>query len=78
MGIENHRQRENTIVKLRALERLYEKKKQDNCLDEQVRELTLRSMRKLINQFTEEIVRFDSRCSLAARDESQPAATRPN
>ncbi|MEZ6059366.1 MAG: hypothetical protein R3C19_03285 [Planctomycetaceae bacterium] len=60
MGIENYRQRENTIASSRTLERLM-KEKQDNCLDEQVRELTLRSMRKLINQFTEEIVQLDSR-----------------
>ena len=58
--IENRRQWENTRAKLRELEQLYERKCQEQG-DEHIRELTLRSLKKRINQFKEEIARFEAR-----------------
>ncbi len=60
MSIENQRQLENTRAKLRELEELFESKCQDSS-DEHVRDLTLRSLKKRINQFKEEIARYESR-----------------
>ena len=62
MTIENHRQCENTRAKLRELEQLLEAKR-DQPGDEHLRELTLRSLKKRINQFKEEIARFEVRAS---------------
>jgi hypothetical protein len=58
--IENRRQCENTRAKLRDLEQLYEKKRVEPG-DEHVRELTLRSLKKRINQLKEEITCFEAR-----------------
>lgn len=54
---------ENTRKKLRMLEELYEKSKRENDGSEHVRELSRRSIKRLINQLTEEIVRFESRAA---------------
>jgi hypothetical protein len=64
MTIENRRQLENTRMKLQELERLYAKTQQGPATREHVRELTLRSIKKRINQFKEEIARFEARTSL--------------
>src|SRR5438132_14359194 len=61
MTIENRRQLENTRAKLQDLEQLYVKTQQDPATSEHVRELTLRSLKKRINQFKEEIARFEAR-----------------
>jgi hypothetical protein len=63
MTIENRRQLENTRLKLEELERLYAKSLQGAASSEHVRELTLRSLKKRINQFKEEITRFETRFS---------------
>lgn len=63
MSIENRRQLENTRTKLQELEQLYAKTEQATPADEHVRELTLRSLKKRINQFKEEIARFEARVS---------------
>ena len=63
MSIENRRQLENTRVKLQELERLYTQTELTPGIDAHVRELTLRSLRKRINQFKEEIARFEARVS---------------
>jgi hypothetical protein len=57
--IENRRQLENTRMKLKELEQLYVRTQQGLAGSEHVRELTLRSLRKRINQFKEEIARFE-------------------
>src|SRR5207248_2982483 len=67
MSIENRRQLENTRVKLQELEQLYTKTEQASSSDKHVRELTLRSLKKRINQFKEEISRFEARASEATR-----------
>ena len=61
MTIENRRQLENTRTKLQELEQLCAKTEQATLADEHVRELTLRSLKKRINQFKEEIARFEAR-----------------
>ncbi len=58
--IENRRQCENTRGKLRDLEQLYEKKRVEPG-DDRVRELTLRSLKKRLNQLQEEITCFEAR-----------------
>ena len=61
MNIENRHQLKNTQVKLQELEQLHAKIKQGPATSEHVRELTLWSLKKRINQFQEEIARFESR-----------------
>ena len=68
MSIENQRQWENTQAKLRELEQLYEKKRQQPA-DTHVQELTLRSLKKRINQFKEEMARYEARTSLNVQDD---------
>ena len=63
MSIENRRQLQNTRVKLESLEQLYERERQDTTGDAYIRELTMRSLKKRINQFKEEIARFETRIS---------------
>ena len=63
--IENRRQLENTKIKLRELQELYAAKEQ-GVSDDYVRALTLRSLKKRINQFKEEIARFESHANSAA------------
>jgi hypothetical protein len=65
MSIENRRQLENTQSKLQELEQLYRQTEQTPTTDEHVRELTLRSLKKRINQFKEEIARFKAHSSQA-------------
>jgi hypothetical protein len=63
--IENRRQLENTRIKLQELEALFAKTQLSPAASEHVRELTLRSLRKRINQFKEEITRFEVRTGSA-------------
>ena len=67
MSIENRHQLENTRRKLQELEELYTKTQQRATASEHVRALTLRSLKKRINQFKEEIARFETRISSAAQ-----------
>jgi hypothetical protein len=66
MTIENRRQLENTRAKLRELEQLCAKTEHATSVDEHVRELTLRTLKKRINQFKEEIARFEARARQGA------------
>ncbi len=63
MSIETPQQLENTRVKLQELEQLYTKIRKGPAASEHVQELTLRSLKKRINQFKEEITRFEARAS---------------
>ena len=67
MSIENRRQCENTRAKLGDLEELYDKKRIEPG-DEFIRELTLRSLKKRINQLKEEIARFEARASTSVSE----------
>jgi hypothetical protein len=62
------RRLENTRAKLQRMEQLYERLRQEPAEDEHVRELTLRSLKKRINQFKEEMIRFECRLSSARQD----------
>jgi len=52
---------ENTREKLQMLEQQYAAAQMRPSVNRYARQLTLRSLKKLINQLTEEIVRFKSR-----------------
>jgi hypothetical protein len=60
MSIENRSQATNTRMKLQELEQLYAATRERPTTNEHVRELTLRSLKKRINQFKEEIARFEA------------------
>ena len=77
MSIENRHQLDNTRIKLQELEQLYEKTRQSSATSEHVRELTLRSLKKRINQFKEEITRFEARVSAAALDGFNAVRAKP-
>ncbi len=49
----------NTREKLRVLEEGYDEACREPCDDEEVREAELQSMRQLINEFKEEIIRCE-------------------
>jgi hypothetical protein len=66
MTIDSRHQLENTRLKLQELEQLYLETKQGAATSEHVRDLTLRSLKKRINQFKEEIARFDARAGSGA------------
>ena len=68
MSIENRRQLENTRVKIAELEELYTRKRQETAPDEHLQELTLRSLKKRINQFKEEVARFEAHVGSPAQD----------
>ena len=68
MTIENEQQLENTRQKLRLVEERYERKRREPTDDEGVREVTLASLKKTINQLKEEIVQFEYRRSPAGEN----------
>ena len=63
MSLQTHRALQTAREKLRVLEQRYEANKHDQRGDEHVRELSMRSLRRLMNQLKEEIARFESRIS---------------
>jgi hypothetical protein len=58
--LKNETELENTREKLRILEEQYGAAQARSGGDEHVRRLTLHSLKKLINQLTEEIIRFEA------------------
>lgn len=78
MSIENRRQLENTRAKLQELEQMYTQTQRGAAASEHVRELTLRSLKKRINQFKEEILRFESRVRSAAPEASAASESDPS
>ena len=64
MNLQSHRELEATREKLRLLEERYEANKREQGGDEHVRETSMKSLKRLINQLKEEIARFESRSSL--------------
>ncbi len=61
MSLENERQLENTRAKLGRLEQRYHRLQTEPAENPHVRELTLRSVKSMINQMREEIAVFESR-----------------
>ena len=60
MDLKDDLELEVTREKLLSLEACYESVRQDSAGDVHVQELTLRSLRRLINQMKEEIVRYEA------------------
>jgi uncharacterized small protein (DUF1192 family) len=60
MNLRNVRELEATREKLRQLEEQYRAAQERIGTDERVRQLTLRSLMKIINQLKEEIARFEA------------------
>ena len=69
MSIQNRRQLENTRKKLLILEDRCRTLELESGTLGPARSLTLRSLKKLINQMKEEIVRFESRVSAKSERE---------
>ena len=63
MSIRNQRELAATRAKLNVLEERYAVLEQEQSADNHVRELTMRSLKSLINQLKEEIVRFEVKVS---------------
>ena len=61
MSLKNDRELANTREKLQLLEVAYQELCNETGGDEQLRETEMRSLRKLINQFREEIARYEIR-----------------
>jgi hypothetical protein len=61
MMLDNETELLNTRTKLRELQERYEVLRVDVSEDPRVRRLTMMSLKRLINQLTEEITRFESR-----------------
>ena len=61
MDLKNDRELEVTREKLRLLETWYDAEKKEPSDNEYLRELTLRSLKRHINQLTEEIIRYEAR-----------------
>ena len=64
MDLKDEREVEVTREKLRLLESRYDALRRESATDAHIRELTLRSLKRMINQMKEEIIRFQSRSSI--------------
>ncbi len=64
MTLESDRELEAARRKLRLLEERYEAQRRETGGNEHVRDLSMRSLKRLINQLKEEIARFESRRSV--------------
>jgi hypothetical protein len=69
MNIQNKRELEMTRKKLRGLEEVYAATQTAAGQNAYGKQLTLRSVRRTINQLKEEIARFEARAGSAARSE---------
>jgi hypothetical protein len=67
MSIDSRKQLEATRQKLAWLEREYASATLQPTANAQVQELTLRSLKRMINQMKEEIARFESAAGAAAK-----------
>lgn len=68
MNLDNEREFHATREKLRLLEARHEGARAESAGDNRVRELSSRSLKRLINQLKEDIVRFKARRSLTVSD----------
>ena len=69
MSIQSHRQLANTRKKLQLLDNRLRALETEPVSNAQTRELTKRSLKRLVNQLTEEIVRFESRQSVPSSND---------
>lgn len=68
MSLQSNRELEVTRRKLGELEQLYTQTLTSPAENDYTRELTLRSLRRTINQLKEEISRFETRTSSTAAE----------
>jgi len=61
VDLRNERELANTREKLRRSEVLYEADERETGGDEELREAEMESLKRLINQFKEEIARYETR-----------------
>jgi hypothetical protein len=66
MSLQSRRQLENTQAKLKLLEARLDELEKEPVVNARTREFTRLSLKKLINQLKEEIIRFEAR-EFAAR-----------
>ena len=64
MELKDERQVQNTREKLRILEERLEAVRRDPAGNTHVQELTIRSLKRLINQLKEEIARFEAHAQM--------------
>ena len=76
MDLANAREAEVTRQKLALLEQTYEETRTASNENEHVRELTLRSLRRLINRFKEELARFEAHARVRERIGETPRVRR--
>jgi hypothetical protein len=60
MSLNSEQELINTREKLARLEARYEAIRADTTLDERMREMSMTSLKRLINQFKEEIARYEA------------------
>ena len=77
MSLQNDAELANTRAKLARLETRYQDLRSDTSEDAHVRELTMRSLKGTINQFKEEIARYEAKQRELARHvrEAAPSGT---
>ena len=68
MSLQSKRELDRTRKKLQELEQLYAKTEADSSQSTYSRDLTLRSLRRTVNQLKEEIARFEAHTSSTATD----------
>ncbi len=66
MILRSQREVDNTRQKLRLLEEHYQEALRRPCENEHVRELTLHSLKRMINQMKEEIIRFECHAGVSS------------
>lgn len=66
MNLRSKRELEVTREKLRLVEQRYDAIRAEPSVDDHVQELTLRSLKGLMNQLKEEIARFEGRAAMEA------------
>lgn len=69
MILQSQHELDNTREKLRMLEQHYERKRNEPADDEHLRELTMRSLKKMINQLKEEIARYEAHMAKPAKSQ---------
>jgi uncharacterized protein involved in exopolysaccharide biosynthesis len=60
MNLRNQTELDNTRAKLSLLEARYETLRKETSDDEELRQATLKSLKRYINQFKEEIARYEA------------------
>ena len=60
MNLANDVELANTRAKLAELEARYEELRNETAEDEHIRQVTMRSLKRYINQFKEEIARYEA------------------